>query len=36
MTQIVNYDIAELTRHFGAIVGTPGISEDVSKFCNQQ
>lgn len=33
---IVNYELAELTRHFGAIVGTPGISEEVSKYCNGQ
>ena len=32
---IVNYEIVELTRHFGSIVGTPGISEEVLKECNK-
>lgn len=33
---IINYEIVELTRHFGSIVGTPGISEDVAKIANKQ
>lgn len=33
---LVNYEIAELTRHFGAIVGTLGVSEEVSKEANKQ
>ena len=32
---IVNYEIVELTRHFGSIVGTPGISEEVLIECNK-
>ncbi len=33
---IINYEIVELTRHFGSIVGTPGISEEVAKLANKQ
>ena len=33
---LVNYEIVELTRHFGSIIGTPGISEEVAKKCNKQ
>ena len=32
--QIVNYNVAELTRHFGAIVGTTGVDDEVKKACN--
>ncbi len=36
MTSETFYQIVELTKHFGAVVGTPGISEDVQKKCNKQ
>lgn len=36
MTQDNFYQIVELTKHFGAVVGTPGISEDIQKKCNKQ
>jgi hypothetical protein len=29
-------EIIELTRHFGSVVGTPGISEELAKLCNTQ
>lgn len=33
---LVNYEIIELTKHFGAIVSTPGVAEDIVKKCNKQ
>jgi hypothetical protein len=33
----VNYGmVVDLTKHFGSIVGTPGISEEVEKLANAQ
>lgn len=36
MTQENFYQIVELTKHFGAVVGTPGISKEVQEKGNRQ
>ena len=33
--QLVNYEIAEFTRHFGALVATEGVDEKVKEACNK-
>jgi len=36
MTKELEYKLNELTRFYGSIVGTPGISKDVQEHCNSQ
>ena len=32
---IIDFELAELVRFYGSIVGTEGVSEDVQKICNE-
>lgn len=32
---IVDFELAELVRFYGSIVGTEGVSEEVQKICNK-
>lgn len=36
MNQSIDYEVIELTRHFGSIVGTAGVSIEVIEECNKQ
>lgn len=32
---IVDFELAELVRFYGSLVGTEGVSEEVQKICNK-
>jgi len=32
---IIDFELAELVRFYGSIVGTEGVSEEVQKICNE-